>query len=161
MGQGFKVGFGHDVHQLVAGRPLIIGGISIEHPKGALGHSDADVLLHAIIDALLGAAGLGDIGTRFPDNDPQYKDADSQKLLIKVVKLIEENGYTVGNIDSTVVLQKPKINTYIPQIRKQISNIIGIPEADISVKAKTSEHLGFIGREEGVAAYAIVLLQSK
>jgi len=161
MSQGFKVGFGHDVHRLVAGRPLIIGGISIEHPKGALGHSDADVLMHAIIDALLGAAGLGDIGTRFPDNDPQYKDADSQKLLIKVVKLIEENGYTVGNIDSTVVLQKPKINTYIPQIRKQISNIIGIPEADISVKAKTSEHLGFIGREEGVAAYAIVLLQSK
>lgn len=161
MRHGFKVGFGHDVHQLIAGRPLIIGGISIEHPKGALGHSDADVLLHAIIDALLGAAGIGDIGTHFPDDDPQYKDADSKELLSKVVKLIEENGYSIGNVDSTVVLQKPKINRYIPQIRKQISKIIGIPETDISVKAKTNEHLGFIGREEGVAAYAIVLVQSK
>ncbi len=156
----FRVGIGYDVHQLVEGRPLIIGGISIKHTKGALGHSDADVLLHAIIDALLGAAGLGDIGSHFPDDDPDYKDADSKMLLAEVVGLLGEKGYTIGNIDSTIVLQQPKLNPFIPEMQKQIADILGVSENEVSIKAKTNEHLGFLGRQEGVAAYAVVLIQT-
>ena len=155
-----KVGFGYDVHQLVAGRPLIIGGISIKHSKGTLGHSDADVLTHAIIDALFGAAGLGDIGTHFPDDNPKFKNIDSKILLTNTVDLIKSKGYSIGNIDTTVILQQPKLNPFIPDIIKKIAAIAGIAENEVSVKAKTNEHLGFIGKEEGVAAYAVVLIQT-
>lgn len=155
-----RVGFGCDVHQLVKDRPLIIGGVSIKHSKGALGHSDADVLLHAIIDALLGAAGMDDIGTHYPDNDPKFKNIDSKILLAKTLDLINSKGYVIGNVDSTVVLQQPKLRPFIPEMRKQIAEILGVDETDVSVKAKTNEQLGFVGREEGVAAYAVVLIET-
>lgn len=153
-----RVGFGYDVHQLVIGRKLVIGGVEIPHTKGALGHSDADVLLHALCDALLGAAGLEDIGTHFPDNDPKYKDIDSRIIIKKVVEMISEKGFVIGNVDTTVVLQNPKIKEFVPVIKKQISNLLAIDISDISVKAKTTEQLGFIGKEEGISAYAVVLL---
>jgi 2-C-methyl-D-erythritol 2,4-cyclodiphosphate synthase len=156
-----RVGFGYDVHQLVIGRKLVIGGVQIPHNKGALGHSDADVLLHALADALLGAAGLEDIGTHFPDTDPKYKDIDSRKIVLRVMEMIIEKGFEVGNVDSTVVLQNPKIKDFIPEIKKQISSLLAFDIADVSVKAKTTEYLGFIGKEEGVAAYAVVLLSKK
>ncbi len=154
-----KIGFGFDTHQLVEGRPLLIGGILIDHYKGSLGHSDGDVLIHAICDALLGAMGLADIGTHFPDNDPSLKGIDSKILLQKVVKLVKSEGYSIANIDTTVVLQTPKMITYVGQIKSCLSEILSIKESQIAIKAKTSENIGFIGREEGVSAYAVVLLE--
>lgn len=154
----FRTGFGYDVHQLVNGRQLVIGGIQIPHSKGAFGHSDADVLLHAIADAILGAAALGDIGQHFPDTDPANKDISSQKILSYVFKLISEKGYQISNLDSTVVLQTPKLFDYIPAMRKSIAAILSLDLNVVSVKATTTEHLGFIGKEEGIAAYAVVSL---
>lgn len=154
----FRTGFGIDFHQLVAGRELWIGGIKLEHHKGALGHSDADVLLHAICDAMLGAACLGDIGFHFPDTDESFKDIDSKILLQKTIQLITEAEYAIGNIDSTVCLELPKIKPYISQMQKVISEILMINENQISIKATTSEKMGFVGRQEGIAAYATVLL---
>lgn len=155
----FRIGSGYDVHQLVENRPLIIGGVKVEHSKGALGHSDADVLLHAIADALLGAAALGDIGTHFPDSDPSIKNMDSLKLLAGVNTLIKSAGFTIGNVDSTVVLQSPKISSYIPEMRQNIATVLGVETDQVSVKATTTELLGFVGKEEGIAAYAMVLIQ--
>lgn len=155
----FRIGSGYDVHQLVENRPLIIGGVKVEHSKGALGHSDADVLLHAIADALLGAAALGDIGTHFPDSDPSIKNMDSLKLLADVNTLIKSAGFTIGNVDSTVVLQSPKISSYIFQMRQNIATALGVETDQVSVKATTTELLGFVGKEEGIAAYAMVLIQ--
>lgn len=154
-----RIGFGVDFHQLAEGRELRIGGAAIPYHKGAVGHSDADVLLHAICDALLGAACLGDIGVHFPDTDAQYKDIDSKLLLKKTVELIKKEGYTVVNMDSTLCLQEPKIKPFIPQMQQTIAGIIGINENAISIKATTTEQMGFIGRKEGLVAYATVLLQ--
>lgn len=154
----FRTGFGIDFHQLVAGRAFWIGGIHLEHPTGALGHSDADVLLHAICDALLGSVSLGDIGTHFPDDDPQYKDADSKLLLKQCAALVKNKGYYPGNIDATVCLELPKLKPYIPAMQRQIASLLEIPEDRVSVKATTSEKMGFVGRGEGVAAYATVLV---
>ena len=154
----FRTGFGIDFHQLVAGRELWIGGIKLEHHKGALGHSDADVLLHAICDAMLGALSLGDIGLHFPDNDESYKNIDSKILLQKTIQLVTEAEYVVGNIDSTVCLEMPKLKPHITEMRKVIANILSINETQVSIKATTAEKMGFIGREEGIAAYATVLL---
>jgi 2-C-methyl-D-erythritol 2,4-cyclodiphosphate synthase len=153
-----RIGLGYDVHQLVPDRKLWLGGIEIPHTLGLLGHSDADVLLHAICDALLGAAALGDIGKHFPDNDPKYKNIDSKLLLRRCNELLLENGYRVGNIDSIIVAQKPKVGPYIPQMRECIASILGIEPGQVSVKATTTEHLGFEGREEGISALAIALL---
>ena len=149
-----------DVHQLVEGRPLWIGGVLIPHHKGALGHSDADVLLHAICDALLGALALGDIGTHFPDNDAAYKNIDSKILLQKTYDLIRQKSYTVVNVDSSLCLEAPKIKKYAVEMRNVIANILNISTDDVSVKATTNEKMGFIGREEGLVAYATVLLKS-
>lgn len=154
-----RIGFGFDVHQLKDGLDLWIGGILIPHSKGSLGHSDGDVLIHAICDALLGAANLGDIGTHFPDNSNEYKDIDSKILLKEVVKLISDKGFVIGNIDSTISLQQPKISSYIKQMRKVLSNCMSIDMHQVSIKATTTERLGFEGREEGVSAYATVLIQ--
>jgi len=156
----FRIGFGYDVHRLEEGIPFWLGGIKIEHHKGSLGHSDADVLLHAICDAILGAAALGDIGTHFPDTDPAYKGIDSGKLLRRTGELLYSHGYEIGNIDSTVCLQTPKIKDHIPGMRKQIASQLGIQEDQVSVKATTEEKLGFTGREEGISAYAVVLIRS-
>jgi 2-C-methyl-D-erythritol 2,4-cyclodiphosphate synthase len=153
-----RIGLGYDVHQLVPDRKLWLGGIEIPHTLGLLGHSDADVLLHAICDALLGAAALGDIGKHFPDNDPKYKNIDSKLLLRRCNELLLENGYRVGNIDSIIVAQKPKVGPYIPQMRECIASILCIEPGQVSVKATTTEHLGFEGREEGISAHAIALL---
>ena len=157
--QNFRTGFGFDVHPLVENRELVLGGITIPFHKGLLGHSDADVLVHAIIDALLGAAALGDIGTHFPDTDSRFKNMDSKIIVKQVLTLLKENNYSVGNIDTTVVLQQPKISTYIPKMRTQIARILEIDESDVSVKATTTEHMGFVGREEGIAAYAVVMVE--
>lgn len=157
----FRTGFGIDFHQLVEGRELWIGGIKLEHHKGALGHSDADVLLHAVCDAMLGAACLGDIGLHFPDTDDSYKDIDSKILLKKSNELIKNAGYEIGNIDATVCLEYPKIKPYSAQMRKVIAGILGIDENAVSVKATTSERMGFVGREEGISAYATVLLMGR
>ena len=154
----FKVGFGYDVHQLKKGYELTIGGLKIPFEKGSFGHSDADVLIHAIMDALLGAAGLRDIGYQFPDTDMQYKGADSKDLLRQTFKLINDKGFKVGNIDATVSLQNPKISDYIPQMKEILSDIIHISAEDISVKATTTEKLGFIGEGKGVSAQAVVLI---
>ena len=154
----FRIGFGIDFHQLVPGRELWIGGIKLEHHKGALGHSDADVLLHAICDAMLGAACLGDIGFHFPDNDKSYKNIDSKILLKKSNQLINEAGYQIGNIDSTVCLELPKIKPHSGEMQKIIADILGVNLNQVSIKATTSEKMGFVGREEGIAAYATVLL---
>jgi 2-C-methyl-D-erythritol 2,4-cyclodiphosphate synthase len=156
----FRVGFGIDFHQLVPGRDLLIGGVKLPHTKGALGHSDADVLLHAICDALLGAACLGDIGDHFPDTSSDFKNIDSKILLQKTARLIAEAGYKVENIDSTVCLEKPKIKQYIPEMCNVIATILSLRENAVSIKATTSEGMGFVGREEGVAAYATALLIS-
>ncbi|MBD0298409.1 MAG: 2-C-methyl-D-erythritol 2,4-cyclodiphosphate synthase [Flavisolibacter sp.] len=155
----FRIGFGVDFHQLAEGRALMLGGVFIPHNKGAVGHSDADVLLHAICDALLGAACLGDIGVHFPDTDNRYKGIDSKLLLKETVQLITKEGYTLVNIDSTLCLQAPKIKPYVPDMQKTIAQIAGVQERDVSIKATTTERLGFVGREEGVVAYATVLLQ--
>ena len=154
----YRIGSGVDYHQLSAGRDLWIGGVKVPHSKGALGHSDADVLLHAICDAILGALALGDIGVHFPDTDAAFKDIDSKILLKKCVELIDAKGYKVINIDSTLCLQSPKIKSYIPQMQQTIAAIAHITTADVSVKATTTEQMGFIGREEGLKAYATVLL---
>lgn len=154
-----RVGFGFDVHQLKQGSDFWLGGIQIPHSKGAVGHSDADVLIHTICDALLGAANLRDIGFHFPPSDNQYKGIDSKILLKDVMALIHQNGYTVGNIDATIALQEPKINPHIPQMKKVLAAIMKIEEEDVSIKATTTEKLGFEGREEGVSAYAVVLIQ--
>lgn len=153
-----RIGNGYDVHQLVDGRPLIIGGVTIPHFKGAFGHSDADVLLHAICDALLGAAALGDIGLHFPDSNPAYKNAESTGFLLEVLRMLKQEGYTIGNIDTTVVLQSPKIKDYIPEMRKNIAKALSIDISAISIKATTTENLGLIGREEGIAAMATALI---
>jgi 2-C-methyl-D-erythritol 2,4-cyclodiphosphate synthase len=150
-----------DVHQLVEGRPLWIGGVLIPHHKGALGHSDADVLLHAICDALLGALALGDIGTHFPDNDAAYKNIDSKILLQKTYDLIRQKNYTVVNVDSSLCLEAPKIKKYAGEMRNTIARILNISPDDVSVKATTNEKMGFIGREEGLVAYATVLLKKE
>ena len=156
----YRIGSGMDVHQLVEGRPLWIGGVLIPHHKGALGHSDADVLLHAICDALLGALALGDIGTHFPDNDAAYKNIDSKILLQKTYDLIRQKSYSVVNVDSSLCLEAPKIKKYAVEMRNVIANILNISTDDVSVKATTNEKMGFIGREEGLVAYATVLLKS-
>ena len=156
--QPFRIGFGIDFHQLVTGRALWIGGIQLAHSKGALGHSDADVLLHAICDAMLGAACLGDIGLHFPDTDDAYKDIDSKILLKKCNELIKNAGYEIGNIDSTICLEFPKIKPHAHKMQRVIAGILNISENAISIKATTSEKMGFVGREEGIAAYATILL---
>ena len=155
----FRIGLGIDFHQLIEGRPLIIGGGEIPHHKGALGHSDADVLLHAICDAMLGALALGDIGTHFPDTDASFKDIDSKILLQRTQSLITAKGYRVVNVDSTICLEAPKIKKHSPEMVKIISSILGIESDAVSIKATTAEKMGFVGREEGIAAYATVLLE--
>ncbi len=154
-----KVGLGFDVHQLVEGRDFWLGGIKIPHNKGALGHSDADVLIHAICDALLGAANLGDIGVHFPDTDANFKGIDSKILLTKTLQLITEKGWSISNVDCTLVLEKPKIKPYVLQMQQTLAQILKIDIEDISIKATTNETMGFIGRQEGVVAYAVTLLQ--
>ncbi|MFN8165814.1 MAG: 2-C-methyl-D-erythritol 2,4-cyclodiphosphate synthase [Bacteroidia bacterium] len=156
-----RVGFGFDVHQLEDNREFWIGGISVPHKKGAKGHSDADVMIHAICDALLGAANLGDIGKHFPDTSAEYKGIDSKILLQRVCLLIDLKNYKIGNIDVTLCLEKPKIAPFIPQMQSTLAKVMQISEDDISIKATTNEKMGFIGREEGVACYAIVLLNRK
>ncbi len=155
----YRIGTGTDFHQLVSGRDLWIGGIKIPHSKGALGHSDADVLLHAICDAMLGACCLGDIGVHFPDTDASLKNIDSKILLQKTTALIHTEGYSVVNIDSTLCLQAPKIKAYVPLMQETIAGIVGVTVKDVSVKATTTEEMGFVGREEGLVAYASVLLK--
>ena len=150
-----RIGMGYDVHKLVEGRPLILGGVEIPHTLGLLGHSDADVLVHAIMDALLGAAALGDIGKHFPDTDPQYKGISSMKLLEHVRLLLEKNGYVVENIDATVIAQKPKLRPYIAQMEENIAKTLGIVKEQINIKATTEEGLGFTGKKEGISAQAI------
>jgi 2-C-methyl-D-erythritol 2,4-cyclodiphosphate synthase len=156
----YRIGFGYDVHRLLDGKPLWLGGVRIQHYRGSIGHSDADVLLHAICDALLGAAALGDIGTHFPDTDPAYKGISSSILLRKTGELLHSKGYGIGNIDTTVCLETPKIKPYVPEMQAIIASTLGIGEDQVSVKATTEEKLGFTGREEGVSAYAVALIQS-
>jgi len=157
---GFRIGFGYDVHQLQAGIPFWLGGVQIPHDKGALGHSDADVLIHAICDALLGAAALGDIGDHFPDSDPAFKGISSIRLLEQTIRLVRAGGYEIGNIDSTVCLQVPKIKPFIQEMREQIAACLKVDISLVSVKATTEEKLGFTGREEGISAYAVALIQA-
>ena len=154
-----RIGHGYDVHRLVEGRDLILGGVKIGYEKGLLGHSDADVLLHAVSDALLGAAGLGDIGRHFPDTDPQYKGADSLKLLRQVYRKISEKGYRVGNIDVTMIAQRPKLKDYIPQMQANIAAAVEAAPDRVNVKATTEEKLGFTGTGEGMACHAVCLLE--
>ena len=154
-----RVGFGYDVHQLTENRELWLGGVQISHDKGALGHSDADVLLHAICDALLGAAGKRDIGFYFPDTSSEFKNIDSKILLQRTIQVLKDDGWKVGNIDSTLCMERPKIMTFVPEMKKVISSICEIDEEDVSIKATTSEKMGFVGREEGVNAYAVTLIQ--
>lgn len=156
-----RIGQGYDVHQLAEGRPFILGGVEIEHDRGLLGHSDADVLLHTITDAALGAIGGGDIGKHFPDTDPDFKDADSRKLLTHIWQYVKEQGYELGNVDCTVIAQKPKLAPYIEQMRQSIAALLEADVSRVNVKATTSEHLGFTGREEGIAAMAVILLTSR
>ena len=156
----FRIGFGYDVHRLEEGIPFWLGGVEIEHYKGSVGHSDADVLLHAICDAILGAAALGDIGKHFPDTDPSYKGIASTILLQRCGELLSSNGFEIGNIDSTICLQTPLISPFIPKMRKIIAAQLGLRVDQVSVKATTEEKLGFTGQEEGVSAYAIVLINS-
>lgn len=153
-----RIGHGYDVHKLVEGRKLIVGGVDIPYEKGLLGHSDADVLLHAISDALLGAAAFGDIGGMFPDNDPEYEGADSLVLLKKVVERLNENGYSIGNIDATVIAQAPKMKPHIEKMRQNIAEACGVDMSFISVKATTEEWMGFTGRGEGIAAHAVCII---
>ncbi len=155
----YRIGNGIDFHQLVEGRDLWVGGIKIPHHKGALGHSDADVLLHAICDAMLGALCLGDIGIHFPNTDESYKGIDSKILLNKTFELISTKGYTIVNIDTTICLQEPKLKSFVVQMQQTIASIVNVQPTDVSIKATTTEHMGFVGREEGIMAYATVLLQ--
>lgn len=161
MNTQFRIGLGYDVHQFDENRKLVLGGIEIPFEKGLLGHSDADVLLHAICDAMLGALSLGDIGKHFPNTDPAYKDADSKELLRRVNELIAANGYVINNIDSTVILERPKLINHVPKMRKVIADILKIGLEQISIKATTNEGMGFIGKGEGCAAHAVVLLIKK
>ena len=154
-----RIGHGYDVHRLVSGRALILGGVTIPYEKGLLGHSDADVLVHAVMDALLGAAALGDIGQHFPDTDPEYEGASSIELLKKVGKLLQERGYVIENIDATIIAQRPKLAAYRPQMAENIADALGLPVSRVSVKATTEEGLGFTGSGEGMAAHAIALLE--
>lgn len=154
-----RVGFGFDVHRLVPDRELWLGGIKLEHELGLLGHSDADVLIHAICDALLGAANMRDIGFHFPDNAGEFKNIDSKILLARTVKLIAEKGYTVGNIDATVCAERPKLKARIPEMQEVLAKVMDIDAEDVSIKATTTEKLGFTGREEGISAYATVLIE--
>ena len=154
-----RIGHGYDVHRLVEGRDLILGGVKIDYDKGLLGHSDADVLLHAVSDALLGAAGLGDIGRHFPDTDPKYKGADSLALLREVHRKISEKGFRVGNIDVTMIAQKPKLKDFIPQMRENIAAAVNVSPDRVNVKATTEEKLGFTGSGEGMACHAVCLLE--
>ncbi|RFU70266.1 2-C-methyl-D-erythritol 2,4-cyclodiphosphate synthase [Bacillus sp. V59.32b] len=154
----FRIGQGFDVHQLTSGRPLIIGGVTIPYEKGLLGHSDADVLLHTVADACLGAIGAGDIGKHFPDTDPEFKDADSAKLLQHVWRLVKKEGYVLGNADCTIIAQSPKMAPYIEQMRARIAELLDASLEQINVKATTTEKLGFAGRSEGIASQAVVLL---
>jgi 2C-methyl-D-erythritol 2,4-cyclodiphosphate synthase len=153
-----RVGFGYDVHALVPGRELWIGGVKLEHEKGLLGHSDADVLLHAVCDALLGAANMRDIGFHFPDTAGEYKNIDSKILLARTMELIRSKGYELGNIDATVCAERPKLNPHIPAMKSAMAEAMKVDEEDISIKATTTEKLGFTGREEGISAYATVLI---
>lgn len=155
-----RIGHGYDVHRLVEGRKLILGGVHIPYEKGLLGHSDADVLTHAVMDALLGAAALGDIGKHFPDTDPAYKGADSLKLAEHVAALLDAHGYCIGNIDATIIAQAPKLAPHIPQMRKNLATALGCNESCINIKATTEEHLGFTGEGLGMAAHAVCLIQS-
>ena len=157
----FRTGIGFDAHALLEGRPLVIGGVRIPHSKGLLGHSDADVLVHAVMDAILGALALGDIGEHFPDTDDEFEGADSLELLSRVQKMIEERAYCFENLDSIIIAEKPKLKTYLLDMRKNLASVLKINMDQLSVKATTTEHMGFTGREEGIAAQAAVLLRSK
>ncbi len=154
----YRIGQGYDVHQLEENRPFWLGGILIPHTHGAKGHSDADVVCHVLCDAILGAANMRNIGFHFSDQDPQWKGVDSKRLLSKVMEMVREKGFEVGNVDVTVVLQLPKVNPHIPEMKACLSKVMHIDEEDISIKATTSEHLGFVGREEGIAAYCVALI---
>ncbi len=154
-----RVGLGYDVHAFQSGRKLVLGGVKIDHPLGLAGHSDADVLVHAVMDAILGACGLGDIGIHFPDSDMKYKDISSLTLLEEVRKKMEEKGFSIMNLDSVLIMQNPKVSPYIKEMKKNLAGILKIDEADINIKATTTEGLGFCGREEGIAAKCIVLLK--
>ena len=154
----FRIGFGFDVHQLIEGRELWLGGIKLEHTKGALGHSDADVLIHAICDALLGAAALGDIGKHFPDTSSEFKNIESKILLAQVVALLEKENYQIGNIDATLTLEKPKIAPHLPLMLSTLAKVMKIEESQVSIKATTNEKLGYVGNEQGVNAYAVALI---
>lgn len=154
----FRIGFGYDVHQLQPGYDFWLGGIKLDHDKGAVGHSDADVLIHVICDALLGAANMRNIGFHFSDKDPKYKGIDSKVLLAEVMKMIREAGYEIGNLDSTICLQSPKVNPYIPEMKTRLSQVMSVAEDAISIKATTSEWMGFVGREEGISAYCTALI---
>jgi 2-C-methyl-D-erythritol 2,4-cyclodiphosphate synthase len=156
----YRTGIGFDVHALAADRPLIIGGVKIPHPKGLLGHSDADVLVHAVMDAILGALALGDIGQHFPDTDPKYQGADSLELLIHVQLLAEEKGFVCSNLDSIIMAEKPKMSPHLLEMRENIAAVLKLKIDQVSIKASTTERLGLVGREEGIAAQAIVLFQS-
>lgn len=161
MAFSIKIGHGYDVHRLVEGRPLILGGVQVPHAKGLLGHSDADVLLHAVMDAILGALGEGDIGKHFPDSDDTFKGISSMLLAEHVARLMREKGFSVGNIDATVIAQKPRLASFLPEMRRNIAAVFSCDVADVNVKATTEEHLGFSGREEGVAAHAVCLCIKK
>lgn len=154
-----RIGFGFDVHQLAAGKDFWLGGILIPHVKGAVGHSDADVLIHTICDAILGAADLRDIGFHFPDTDAKYKGIDSKILLKDVMAIVRKHGFELGNIDATIALQKPKVNPHVPEMKKVLADVMDVSVGQLSIKATTTEKLSFVGREEGVSAYAVALLQ--
>lgn len=158
---GIRIGHGYDVHRLTEGRPLILGGVHIPYERGLLGHSDADVLAHAVMDALLGAAALGDIGGLFPDSDERWRGADSLRLLEQVTALLAENGLEIGNVDATVLAQAPKLAPYIPEMRQKLAVAMGVNASQVSVKATTEEHLGFTGAGEGMACHAVALLSRK
>ncbi|MDP4679001.1 MAG: 2-C-methyl-D-erythritol 2,4-cyclodiphosphate synthase [Cyclobacteriaceae bacterium] len=158
MKPNIRIGYGYDVHRLAAGVDFWLGGIKVEHHSGAYGHSDADVLIHVICDALLGAANMRDIGFHFSDKDPKYKGIDSKILLKEVVELIRDKGYLIGNIDCTICLQEPKVNPYVPEMKSCLSGVLGIAQEDVSIKATTTEKLGFVGTKEGVAAHAVALI---
>jgi 2-C-methyl-D-erythritol 2,4-cyclodiphosphate synthase len=161
MGLDFRVGIGYDAHQFIAGRPFILGGVTIEHSKGLLGHSDADALSHTISDAILGAAALGDMGKYFPDTDLKWKNADSLSMLKECARLAGEKGWVIGNVDSTIICQKPKLAGYLDAMKEKIAVTLGVSADKISVKAKTTEEMGFEGRQEGLSTQAVVLLQKK
>lgn len=156
-----RVGMGYDVHKLTEGRDLILGGVPIPYEKGLLGHSDADVLIHAVMDALLGAAALGDIGKHFPDTDPKYKGISSMLLLEETARLLKEQGYVIGNIDATIIAQRPKMAPHIPQMRENLAKCLGISQAQVNIKATTEEGLGFTGNGQGISSQAICLIEKK